>query len=152
MLNRDYKEMLYCFAAEEAEYLVVGAYALAAHGFPRGTADMDIWVNPTRENAMKVYRALARFGAPLDDVSPEDFAKEGIIFQIGVAPCRIDILTSISGGISFQEARSHADIIDLEDVQMPILSIDHLLTNKLATGRPKDQEDVRLLQQHRRER
>lgn len=151
MLNRDYKEMLQCLAAEGAEFLIVGAYALAAHGLPRSTADFDIWVNPTPENSLNVYRALARFGAPLAEVTPRDFAEKGVIFQIGVVPCRIDILTEISGNIAFSEARSHAEIIQLDDVQLPILSFDHLLTNKLATGRPKDIEDVKLLKQHRGE-
>lgn len=77
--------------------MVVGAYALATHGLPRSTADFDIWVNPTPENSAKVYRALAVFEAPLTDVTPIDFAEEGVIFQIGVVPCRIDIITKISG-------------------------------------------------------
>ncbi len=151
MLNRDYNEMLQCLAAEGAEFLVVGAYALAAHGIPRSTADFDIWVNPTSDNSVKVYRALATFGAPLADVAPMDFAEEGVIFQIGVVPCRIDIITKISGEISFPEARSQAEVVQLDDGQMPILSLTHLLTNKLATGRPKDLEDVKLLKQHRKE-
>lgn len=148
MLNQDYKEMLQCLAAEEAEFLVVGAYALAAHGIPRSTADFDIWVNPTAENSLKVYRALAVFGAPLDDVTPTDFAEEGVIFQIGVVPCRIDIITKISGNITFTDAVSQADVVQFDDVQMPILSLDDLLTNKLAIGRPKDLEDVKLLKKH----
>ena len=118
MLNHDYKEMLQCLATEGTEFLIVGAYALAAHGIPRSTADFDIWVNPTAENSVKVYRALATFGAPLADVTPRDFAEEGVIFQIGVVPCRIDIITKISGNISFSEARSHADIIQLDDVSV----------------------------------
>jgi len=148
MLNPDYKEMLQCLDAERAEFLVVGAYALAAHGLPRSTADFDIWVNPTPENSTKIYRALAVFGAPLSDVTPMDFAEEGVIFQIGVVPCRIDIITKISGDISFSEARSQAEVIQLDDGQMPILSLGHLLTNKLATGRTKDIEDVKLLKRH----
>jgi hypothetical protein len=147
MLNRDYQDILQCLAEEHAEFIVVGAYALAAHGFPRSTADFDIWVNPTEANAIKVYRALTRFGAPLQDVSPTDFAEEGIMFQIGVAPCRIDIITKISGDIPFVDAVSHAEKIVFGDVTMPILSLDDLIKNKLATGRQKDQADVALLKQ-----
>jgi len=148
MLNQDYKEMLQCLAEEEAEFLVVGAYALAAHGIPRSTADFDIWVNPTAENSLKVYRALVTFGAPLADVAPTDFAEEGIIFQIGVVPCRIDIITKISGNIPFSIAFSQAETVQFDEVSMPILSLENLLTNKLATGRPKDIEDVKLLKKH----
>ncbi len=151
MLNQDYKEMLQCLAAENAEFLIVGAYALAAHGIPRSTADFDIWVNPTTENSLNVYRALAAFGAPLADVTPTDFAEEGVIFQIGVVPCRIDIITKISGNISFPDASSQANVIQFDQVPLPILSFEHLLTNKLATGRPKDLEDVKLLKEHRDE-
>lgn len=148
MLNQDYKEMLQCLNEKEVEFLVVGAYALAVHGFPRSTADFDIWVNPTPENAVNIYRALAKFGAPLKDISPTDFVEKGIIFQIGVEPCRIDIITMISGGIDFAEAVLRAVRIDLGDVIMPILSIDDLIANKLATGRPKDLEDAQLLKKH----
>ena len=148
MLNQDYKEMLQCLAEEAAEFLVVGAYALAAHGIPRSTADFDIWVNPTVENSVKVYRALATFGAPLADVTPTDFAEEGVIFQIGVVPCRIDIITKISGDIPFSTAFAQAETIQFDEVSMPILSLENLLTNKLATGRPKDIEDVKILKKH----
>lgn len=148
MLNQDYKEMLQCLADEAVEFLIVGAYALAAHGIPRSTADFDIWVNPTSENSQRVYRALATFGAPLDSVTPADFAEEGVLFQIGVVPCRIDIITKISGDISFSTAMSQAETVDFDNVSMPILSLDNLLTNKEATGRPKDIEDVKLLKKH----
>ena len=104
MLNPDYREMLKSLEEEGAEFIIVGAYAMAAHGYPRSTADMDVWVNPTPSNAARVFRALARFGAPLKGVSPGDFQEEDIVFQIGVAPCRIDVLTTISGGIPFADA------------------------------------------------
>ncbi len=145
MINQDYKEMLQSLHEEQAEFLVVGAYALAAHGFPRGTADFDIWVNPTQENSERVYRALAKFGASLTNISPADFSEYGLIFQIGVVPCRIDIITKISGDISFSEALAHAERVDFCDVIMPILSIEDIIKNKSATGRPKDQEDVKML-------
>lgn len=148
MLNRDYKEILQYLNEEKAEFLIVGAYAMASHGFPRSTGDFDIWVNPTPANASRVYRALAAFGAPLQDVTPADFEEQGIIYQIGVEPCRIDIITMISGGISFSEAAKRAVKADFDGEPMAVLSIDDLITNKLATGRPKDVEDVRLLKKN----
>jgi hypothetical protein len=145
MLNQDYKEMLLRLKEEQSEFIIVGAYAMAAHGFPRSTADFDIWVNPTKENSLKVYRALARFGAPMKDISEDTFTEKGIIYQIGIAPCRIDIITKISGNISFPEAFLHAKNIGLGNVTVPVLSIKNLITNKLAVGRPKDLEDADLL-------
>lgn len=148
MLNQDYKEMLLRLNEEKAEFIIVGAYAMAAHGFPRSTADFDIWVNPTKENSLRVCRALARFGAPMQDISEDTFTEKGIIYQIGVAPCRIDIITEISGNISFPEASSQAVTIDFGSVAAPILSVNNLITNKLAIGRPKDLEDADLLKKH----
>jgi hypothetical protein len=145
MLNRDYKEMLQCFTEEGVEYLVVGAYAMAAHGYPRSTGDMDLWIRPTPENAARVYRALAKFGAPLKDISPADFQVQEMTFQIGVAPCRIDVITSISGGIAFDQAAACAEKADLGELEVPVLSRGDLIKNKIATGRPKDMEDADLL-------
>ena len=97
MLNEDYKEMLQRLLDAGVEFLLVGAYALAAHGHPRATGDIDIWVRPSSGNARRVYIALAAFGAPLQDVTPQDFSHPDVVFQIGVAPRRIDIMTGISG-------------------------------------------------------
>jgi hypothetical protein len=96
--------MLSLLQDRKVEFIIVGAYGLAAHGLVRSTGDIDIWVNPTTSNAERVFEALAQFGAPLDGVTPNDFEQPGIVFQIGIAPCRIDILTRISGGFSFEEA------------------------------------------------
>ena len=145
MLNRDYKEMLSLLLDRQVEFLVIGAYSLAAHGIPRSTGDIDIWVNPTTENAQRVYSALAEFGAPLEGISPDDFEQPGIVFQIGIAPCRIDILTRISGDIDFSEAYSRRFEVSVEDVVFPVLSRQDLVTNKTATGRKKDLLDVELL-------
>ena len=99
MLNQDYKDMLQILQKYDVDYILVGAYALAAHGYPRSTLDMDIWVNPTESNSSKIYKVLAEFGAPLHGIAEDTFEKRGIIFQIGVAPCRIDFITEISGNI-----------------------------------------------------
>jgi len=102
MLNEDYKDMLLALTDEKVRYLLVGAYALAAHGYPRATMDIDIWVIPSLQNADAVMRALHRFGASLHNLTKEDLQKEGTIFQIGVAPRRIDIITAASG-LRFEE-------------------------------------------------
>ena len=86
MLNEDYKDMLHALSEEKVRFLLVGAYALAAHGYPRATMDIDIWVMPSPQNADAVLRALHRFGAPLHNLSKEDLQMDGTIFQIGVAP------------------------------------------------------------------
>ena len=96
MLNEDYRDMLQALADEKVSFLLVGAYAMAAHGYPRATMDIDIWVMPSPQNADAVLRALRYFGAPLHNLTKEDLLKDGTIFQIGVAPRRIDIITAAS--------------------------------------------------------
>ena len=107
MLNEDYREMLYLLSEETVRFLVVGAYALGVHGLPRATGDIDIWIEPSGENAKKVVQVLRRFGAPLVGIRVEDFEEEGVVFQIGVAPRRIDIITAIDG-VDFQSGVSSA--------------------------------------------
>ena len=110
-MNRDFVEMLQELSATGAEFMLVGAYALAAHERPRATGDIDIWVRATPENAIRVWGALVRFGAPLHDLTLEDLSAPGITFQMGLAPKRIDILTSISG-VSFEEAWPNRLVIE----------------------------------------
>lgn len=141
MLNRDYKEMLSLLLDNGVDFLLVGAYALATHGFPRATADIDIFVKPDSENASKLYETLVEFGAPLENVFPDNFARPGIILQIGVAPRRIDILTEIDG-MTFDEASEGKEIIEIEDLMIPVISRQNLIINKLATGRDKDKIDA----------
>src|SRR5438128_4264223 len=102
-MNQDFIDLLRTFADAEVRFLVVGAYALALHGRPRATGDLDVWVEATPDNARRVLRALAEFGAPLNDVSEADLATPGVVYQIGVQPGRIDILTDLTG-ITFAEA------------------------------------------------
>jgi predicted nucleotidyltransferase len=147
MLNKDYKDILVSLLSEGAEFILVGAYALAAHGFPRATMDIDIWINPSPENAVHVYSALGKFGAPIEQISVNDLTEDDTIFQIGVAPRRIDILTNITG-VDFEEAMKDAIKVDIEGITINILSTDHLIKNKLATGRPKDIDDVENLKKH----
>ncbi|MEX1032483.1 MAG: hypothetical protein WDZ30_03920 [Cellvibrionaceae bacterium] len=145
MLNQDFKDMLQCLLDENVDFLLVGGYALAAHGFPRATKDMDIWVCADPENARKVYRALCAFGAPGEQVSPEDFANEGIIFQVGVAPNRIDFITQVDG-VSFQECRRNATTVVVEGITIPLIAKADLIKNKKASGRPQDLVDANLLE------
>jgi hypothetical protein len=145
LLNPDFRDMLSALCDEDVEFLLVGAYALAAHGLPRATGDMDIWVRCSIENAERIYRALQRFGAPLFDLTINDLQVAGTVFQIGLAPRRIDILTSIDG-VLFDDAWSHRKVIELEGLTVPAIGRAHLIQNKKATGRPKDLADVAWLE------
>ena len=144
MLNEDYKEMLEILSEEKVKFIVVGAYALAAHGFPRATGDIDIWVRPDEENSKKVYTALSRFGAPISEIREDEFSRAGLIFQIGVVPRRIDIITKIDA-VDFDEADSDKIIVNIDGLNIPVLSFDNLIRNKMATGREKDLLDAKLL-------
>ena len=144
MLNADYKEMLHILTEEGVRFIVVGAYALGVHGFPRATGDMDIWVEPSPSNAEKLIQSLTRFGAPLSDVKKGDFTTKGIVFQIGVAPRRIDILTAIDG-VEFDPAYENRLVVVLEALAIPVLSLEDLIKNKESTGREKDALDAKLL-------
>jgi hypothetical protein len=149
MLNKDYKEMLQLLLEEQVDFILVGAYALAAHGYPRATGDIDIWVRAEEINSINIYRALERFGAPVDQITVNDFANEGIVFQIGVTPRRIDIITHLDG-VSFGEADEDKVIVEVEGLKLPILSFDKLIKNKLSTGRERDELDVKLLQKRKK--
>ena len=144
MLNKDYKEMLQILLEENIRFIVVGAYALGAHGYPRATGDIDIWVEPSTENAQRVVRALTKFGVPLINIREKDFETEGIIFQIGVAPRRIDIITTIDG-VDFKSAYSRKEIVSVEELSIPVLSLEDLIKNKESTGREKDVFDAKML-------
>jgi hypothetical protein len=141
MLNPDYRDMLSALSEEGVEFLVVGAFALAAHGLPRATGDIDIWVRRSEDNARRIWRALQRFGAPLHEVTTQDFALPDLVFQIGVAPRRIDLLTFIDG-VDFDEAWPHRITAELEGLRIPVIGRDHLIQNKRASGRPKDLHDL----------
>jgi hypothetical protein len=145
MLNEDYKDMLLALSDENVKYLLIGAYALAAHGYPRATMDIDIWVMPSSQNADAVMRALRRFGAPLHHLTKKDLQMDGTIFQIGVAPRRIDILTTASG-LRFEEAFSRSLSVNIEGIQVHIPSRDDLIRNKRASGRTKDLADAEALE------
>jgi predicted nucleotidyltransferase len=146
MLNKDYKEMLQSLLDNEVEFLIVGAYAMAVYGYPRATGDLDLWVFTSKENAEKVYKALAEFGAPLSEISKNSFSEKGIIYQIGVAPCRIDILTQIDG-VDFEQAYPRYNEVEIEGIKVPVIAKEDLIRNKEATGREKDNLDSKLLRE-----
>ena len=143
-MNRDFVEMLSALSAAGVRFLVVGAHALAAHGAPRATGDLDIWVEATRENAARVLEALGRFGAPLYDLTVDDLCAEDTVFQIGLPPSRIDILTGISG-VDFEGAWSRRLDIPIGDLTVGTLGRADFVSNKRASGRPKDLLDLELL-------
>lgn len=148
MLNEDYKEILQILLNNKVRFLIVGAYALAAHGYPRATGDFDIWVEATPENSKKIYKTLSEFGSPLSDITEKTFAKKGIIFQIGVVPRRIDIITHIDGVI-FKNAYKTKELIEIERLRIPFLSKENLIINKQSTGREKDKLDVKYLKNNK---
>jgi len=143
-MSHDFRDLLAEFNVHNVEYLVVGAHALAAHGHVRATEDLDIWVRPEPENAKRVLTALRAFGAPLHDLTEKDLTAPGVVFQIGVAPLRIDVLTAIDG-VEFDEAWPSRFNTQFADQPITVLSKDHLIKNKRATGRTQDLADVERL-------
>ena len=145
MLNSDYRDMLYALSEESVRYLLVGAYALAVHGHVRATGDIDLWVERGEDNARRVMAALERFGAPLQNIEARDFEVPDTVFQIGVAPRRIDLLTAIDA-VEFEEAWQEREEIEVAGLKVPVVGRHHLLRNKRATGRLKDEADALLLE------
>ena len=142
-INPDFRDLLLAFADGGVEFVIVGAYALAMHGVPRTTGDIDVFVRASRENAVRVVAALDAFGAPLSasGISAKDFEQLGMVYQIGLPPRRIDVLTSLSG-ISFDEALVDKREELLDGRSIPFIGRDAFIKNKLATGRPQDLADV----------
>jgi predicted nucleotidyltransferase len=145
MLNKDYKEMLQCLLGENVRFLLVGAYAVAVHGFPRATKDIDFFVWATPDNAANLMRALTKFGAPLHDISEADLSAEGTVFQIGNSPRRIDIITNISG-VTFEQAYANKATIFIEGMEVPVISLQDLIANKRASARLQDLADIEKLE------
>lgn len=144
--NRDFLDILHALDETGAEYLVVGAHAMAYHGVPRATGDLDIWVRPSPGNAVRVLRALEVFGAPIDThgVRRADFEDPGTVYQIGLPPRRIDFMTAITG-VSFDEAWSSRRSVEIGEISVPFLGREALVKNKRASGRDKDLLDARIL-------
>jgi len=148
MLNPDYSDMLSVLSAANVDFLVVGAFALAAHGNPRATGDIDIYVRPSEDNAQRLLEALKMFGAPMGGISVGDFLSKDLVLQIGVEPRRIDLLTGLEGIENFDEAWSDRMVIKMQELQFPVLGRATLIRNKRALGRPQDVADVAWLEKH----
>ena len=143
-MNRDFVEMLSASSAAGARFLIVGAHALAAHGAPRATGDLAIWIRATPDNAARVLDALRNFGAALFDLTLDDLSSPDTVFQIGLPPSRIDILSSISG-VAFDHAWPRRLEIRIGDLAVGVIGRDDFIANKIASGRPKDLMDLTLL-------
>jgi len=144
MLNEDYKEMLQTLLNNKVKFLIVGAYAMGAYGYPRATGDFDIWVDSSRDNSKRIYTSLSEFAAPVYDISENTFTETGIVFQIGVAPRRIDIITHIDG-VKFQDAYNSRETVEIDGLSIPFISKEDLIKNKQSTGREKDKLDAEYL-------
>ncbi len=143
-MNPDFVDLLRAFVAADVRFLVVGAYALALHGRPRATGDLDIWVDATPNNARRIMRALREFGAPLEDIAEADFASPGVTYQLGVAPGRIDLLTELTG-LTFAEAWPGRLRRPFGDIDVDFIGREAFIQNKRATGRAKDLGDIERL-------
>ena len=143
-LPPDFKEFLRLLNAHQVEYLLIGGYAVGYHGYPRATADMDIWVAVALENAGRIVAALKEFGFDVPELSPELFLQEGRIIRMGVPPIRIEIVTTISG-VSFDQCYAERVVDVLDGVEVNLISLRHLKANKRASGRHKDLSDLEYL-------
>lgn len=146
IVNDDFHDILAELVARQARFLIVGAHALAVHGVPRATVDIDIWIDPHPDNVRRVWMALAEFGAPLDDlhIQESDLTRPDCVAQLGLPPNRIDILTGVTG-LTFDDAWTERTEAEVEGVRAPILGFDALIRNKRASGRHKDLGDVEAL-------
>lgn len=147
MLSRDFIDILSAFSDEKVEYMVVGGYALAFHGYVRGTGDIDLWIRISDENAERVWKALQTFGAPLFDLTLDDLKTPGTVFQMGMPPNRIDIITTIKG-VEFDEAWANRELVNTHELTIAIVGKPDLLRNKLKMNRAKDLGDIRWLEQN----
>src|SRR5207248_1127770 len=144
-MNRHFVEMLRALSDANADYLVIGAAAVAAHGFVRATKDIDIWIRPSRENVDRVWRAFVEFGAPLEQIVPDDLMTPGTIFQIGIDPIRIDILTAVEP-LDFEEAWTRRATFVENGISVHYLSKPDLIATKRVAGRPYDARDIEELE------
>ena len=144
-MNPDFVALLRELSAAEARFIVVGAYAVTFHARPRATGDLDLWIEATPANAARVFRALRTFGAPLEDLSEADLAQPDVVYQIGVPPRRIDLLTTLAG-LSFTEAWAGRVAGRFGELEVPFIGREALIRNKRALGRPRDLADLELLE------
>ncbi|WP_254509054.1 nucleotidyl transferase AbiEii/AbiGii toxin family protein [Anatilimnocola floriformis] len=144
-MNSNFRDMLFMLADENADFMIVGAYALAFHGIPRATGDFDLFLRGTPENAERVWRALVKFKAPLNQITKQDLSYPRWGLTFGIEPSRIDLMTDISG-VDFDAAWNNRIFTMIEERLFPVMGLVDLLANKRAAGRPKDVYDVMLLE------
>ena len=142
--NPHFRELLQLLNDFEVRYLIVGGYAVMKYTEPRYTKDLDVWVENSVDNAVRLFGALKQFGAPLesDDITPETFTRNEVTYQIGIAPIRIDVLTQITG-VDFSEAWKRRVMGTIFGIPVPFISLDDLIANKRATGRGSDLAQLR---------
>jgi hypothetical protein len=142
-LNEDFLDLLRELLDSGVRFMVVGAHALAVHGVPRATGDLDVWIEMSPSNAARVWRALVAFGAPVESVglSEQDLCQPDRVIQIGLPPRRIDVMTEISG-VAFADAWADRVTHELNDMSIPFIGRAHLVANKRATGRTRDLADL----------
>lgn len=140
-LYPDFRDFFASFAAHEVRYLIVGGYALAFHGHPRYTGDIDAWVEPTLDNSRRVVAAFADFGFASPGLDPDTFAAPDVIVQLGREPLRIDVITGPSG-VSFEPCYAHKVIVPSGLLDLDVIGLECLKANKLASGRPQDLADL----------
>lgn len=140
-LDSDFSEFVALLAAHDVRYMIVGGYALAAHGLPRATGDLDVWIWPDPDNARRILEVLDEFGFGELSISEDDLTSPDLVIQLGYPPYRIDLLTRIEG-VNFESAwQRHVEVI-LDTVRVPFIGRDDLIANKRAVGRPQDVADV----------
>jgi len=149
-MNSDFRELLKIFGREKVKYLIIGGYAVAKHAEPRYTKDLDIWISNSGKNAERVFRALKQFGAPLNDITIEDFTVSSLVFQIGIEPSRIDILMGLKN-LSFDDCWKRRTAAVIGEIEIYFISLDDLILNKQTAGRPQDLRDVEILELKKRE-
>src|SRR4030042_5417839 len=139
--NSDLRELLNLFEKHKIRYLVVGAYAVMKYSEPRFTKDLDLWIATDTENAVSVYAALKEFGAPLSNLTSDDFTHQDYFYQMGIPPLRVDIMMSIPG-VEFEEAWKNREVVELDNLKIPFISRSDLIRAKAASGRPQDKIDI----------
>ncbi len=144
ILTRDFREFIECCVARDVRFLVVSGYALAAHGYPRATKDLDVWLWPDPDNADRVLEALDDFGFGSLHLTRDDFLEDEAVIQLGYPPLRIDLLTSISG-VAFTDCWQRRIVVDVGGIEADFIALDDLIANKLASGRPQDLLDAATL-------
>jgi hypothetical protein len=140
-MNRDFVDLLRALSDAEARFLVVGAFAVGRYTRPRATGDLDVWIDRSPANARRVHAALRSFGAPLADLRESELTEPDLVFQMGVAPGRIDLLTSITG-VEFDSAWARRETGDMGGVSIAFIGREDLIRNKRAVGRPRDLADA----------